>query len=566
MKKLHIHIFALLFLLSGCHEREVIVPAKKQETVKQTQALAPAKGTGQTSGTGTTTGTGTGTGPSTGTSGPTPPVSAPNTFYVSTTGDNAAGDGTAAKPLKTLAFAITKVPVSQGYTIELSAGTFIENGLIEVPLGVNITGAGIDQTILKSASSFYYHPATPGYATDKFLISLNESSQQNGNQTLKGFTIDGDSKQLHGGIYVHNRTNVVIDGVKVQNTNFTGLWLWDVKNSKVKNTQFINCSWGSTSYCSGALNLGNVESVEVDHITVDESIGYGIKAIGPGGNNNIINVKIHDSRISVTPFGLWNNGSAPNIAIELWSVNLVGNEIYNNYVDNTISLVNSNATPSTGIQTIRVHHNTIDMDARAHGLGYSIELTIHDAEIDHNYFNKGTYGIANWDHPMQNWSIHHNTFYAIQGTYPGEIVRSQSSGLHTVKLYNNTIEFASDKTMNVVGVYGGTSENVEIKNNLFIDSNTSYSYYPNQLIHLENGAALNNLEVKNNLFDTLPVGSVPGAYLNNVMVPDPMIQKIGSRSETYYMPKAGSPLIGAGINVGLAFTGSTPDIGAYEYK
>ena len=560
MKKLHIGIIALLFLFSRCSDNEIFIQAKKQETLNNSKA--PVKGTG----TGTSTGTATGTSTGTVTTPPISQVSAANTLYVSTTGDDTAGDGTAAKPLKTLAAAITKVPVGQGYTISLSAGTFVENGLIEVPLGVNITGAGIDQTILKSASSFYYHPATPAYATDKFLISLNGNSQQNGNQTLKGFTIDGDSKQLHGGIYVHNRTNVVIDGVKVQNTNFTGIWLWDVKNSIVKYSQLINCSWGSTSYCSGALNLGNVESVEIDHITVDESTGYGIKAIGPGGNNNIINTKIHDSRISVNPFGLWNGGTAPNIAIELWSVNLVGNEIYNNYVDNTISLVNSNATPSTGVQTIRVHHNTIDMDARAHGSGYSIELTIHDAEIDHNFINKGTYGIANWDHPMQNWSIHHNTFYAIQGTYPGEIVRSQSSGLHNVKLYSNTIEFASDKTMNVVGVYGGTSENVDVKNNLFINNNTSYSYYPNQLIHLENGAVLNNLEVKNNLFDKLSIGSVPGTYLGNITNLDPMILKSGSRSSTYYMPMAGSPLIDAGMNVGFAFTGSAPDIGVNEYQ
>ena len=491
-------------------------------------------------------------------------VSFGNIYYVSNTGNDISGDGSAGMPWRTLRYAVTRVAANLDHTIQMTAGTFIENGLVEVPLGVNVIGAGIDQTILRAASSLYYNPATPGYATDKFLISLNESSQQNGNQTLKDFTIDGDSKQLHGGIYVHYRNNVTIDGVKVQNTNFTGIWLWDVKSSKIKYTQLINCSWGSTSYCSGALNLGNVESLEVDHITVDESIGYGIKAIGPGGNNNIINTKIHDSRISVNPFGVWNGGSAPNIAIELWSVNLVGNEIYNNYVDNTISLINSNATPSTGIQTIRVHHNTIDMDTRAGGAGYGVELTIHDAEVDHNYFVKGNYGIANWDNPMINWNIHHNTFFAIQGTYPGEVVRSQWSGLHNVKLYSNTIEFASDKTMNVVGLYGGTSDNVDIQNNLFMDNNTGYSYYPNQLVHLENNAVLATLAVKNNLFSKLPVGSIPGTYQNNITT-DPLINFAGLRTDPYYLPKAGSPLIDAGVNLGFSYLGSAPDIGAFEY-
>ena len=484
-----------------------------------------------------------------------------NTLYVSTTG-NDTGDGSLAKPWKTLMYAVTKVPAGKGYTLQLSAGTFVETGLIAVPAGVNITGAGMTQTIIKSSSAFYYHPANPGYSTNKFLISLSAANPSNGNQSLSNFTIDGDSKQLHGGIYVFNRDSVTINQVTVQNTNFTGIWLWNVNNSKVENTTLINCSWGSTAYCSGALNLGNLSGVEITQLNVNESTGYGIKAIGPSGNNNIFNTTIHDSHISVNPVGLWSSGSNPNIAIELWQINLVGCQIYNTYVDNNISLVNSNATPSTGIQTIRVHDNTIDMDTRAHGAGYGLELTIHDAEVDHNYFIKGTQGIANWASPMKNWSIHHNTFYAIQGLYPGEIVRSQISGLHNVNIYNNTIEFASAQTMNVVGLYGGTSENVNVENNLIINNNTAYSFYPNSLVHMENGAVLNALVVENNLLFNLPVGTVPGTYSSN-LASDPQIDDAGTRPSPYYLPKTGSPLIQAGLNVGLTFVGSAPNIGAY---
>jgi hypothetical protein len=490
-------------------------------------------------------------------------LTAANSFHVSLTG-NDLNDGSVTKPWRTLRYAVTKVPPNQGFYIVLSEGTFIESGLIEVPLGVSIIGAGVGKTILKAASSFYYYPAAPGYALDKFLIRLNEVNQLNGNQSLSEFTIDGDAKKLHGGIYVRHRNNVTIENVKVQNTNFTGIWLWDMKDSKLINTELVNCSWGSTSYCAGALNLGNLENVEIDRLNVNESTGYGIKAIGPSGNNNIIKLNIHDSRVSVHPYGLWNGGKAPNIAIELWQVNLVGSQIQTTYVDNTISLINSNATPSTGIQTIRVHNNIIDMETRANGAGYGIELTIHDAEIDHNYFNKGTNGIANWDHPMKNWSIHHNTFYALQGIYPGEVVRSQKSGLHNVKLYNNTIEFTGTKTMNVVGLYGGVSDNVDIKNNLFINNNTSYSYYPNKLVHLENGATLTGLTVKNNSFTKLPFGSVPGTYQNN-QTSDALIAKSGARPSPYYMPQTGSTLINAGLDVGYAYASTAPDIGAYEY-
>ncbi|HEX8038446.1 MAG TPA: hypothetical protein VF490_04825, partial [Chryseosolibacter sp.] len=402
-------------------------------------------------------------------------------FYVDLSGSDVTGDGSTAKPWRTLQFAVSKVPANQGHIIRLSAGTFVESGRVDVPAGVSIEGSGKDITIVKANSSFYYYPATPGYATDKFLISLSGSNYATGNQYLKNFTIDGDAKKLHGGIFVHYRTFVTIDGVKVTGTNFSAIWLWDVKDSRVTNTDLINCSWGSTGYQVGAINLGNLDKVEIDHCYIDEDTGYGIKAIGPSGYNDMWNTKIHDCTITVNPTGLWNNGSAPNISIELWQVDPLSCEIYNCYIDNTVSLVNANNNPSTGNQTIRVHHNTIDLASRANGAGYAIELTMHDAEIDHNYIIKGSYAIANWDNPMQNWSIHHNIFYNIEGIYPGEIVRSQWSGLHNVNFYNNTVEFAGTKTVNLIGVYGGASDNINLKNNLVINSNTAYSYYPNQL-------------------------------------------------------------------------------------
>src|SRR5258706_7300962 len=493
-----------------------------------------------------------------------------NIYYVSTTGSDASGNGSSASPWKTLMYAVTKVAANQGHTIQVGAGTFVESGLVEVPLGVNVVGAGIDVTIFKAASSFYYHPADPGYGTDKFLISLSGFNPTDGNQTLSNFTIDGDSKQLHGGIYVRYRNKVVINTVKVTNTNFTGIWLWDVQDSQLTNSQLVNCSWGSTGFCAGALNLGNVQRVEVAQLNVDESTGYGIKAIGPDGYNDIFYLKIHDSHVSVAPYGLWNNGTAPNIAIELWLATLVGCEIYNTYVDNTISLVNSPGT-STGIQTIRVHDNTLDMATRANGAGYGVELSIHDAEIDHNYFLKGSYGIANWDNPMQNWNIHHNTFYALSNIYPGEVVRSQWSGLHNVKLYNNTIEFTGTNTMNVVGVYGGSSDNIDIKNNLVINSNTSYNYYPNQLVHAEPGATVTVLTVLNNSTTNLDPGSLINSLLsilnpltNVTVLSNPAVTKTGNRPTPYYIPASGSSLINAGLNVGFPYTGSAPDIGAYE--
>jgi gliding motility-associated-like protein len=483
-------------------------------------------------------------------------------FFVSPSG-NDEWDGSQANPWRTLKHAVTKVAANQNHTIRISAGTFIESGSFIVPAGVNIEGAGIDQTIIKSASSFHYNPQTPGFGTDKFLMNLSASNSLDGNQTLKNFTIDGDGKKLHGGIYVYNRNNVVIEKVKVQQTNFCGIWLWNVKNSALKDVKLVNCSWGSTAWAAGALNLGGIEKVEINGLDVDEDAGYGIKALGSPGNK-ISYLKIHDSRVSVIATGKWNNGSAPNISIELWSVDLVGCEIYNCYVDNHISLVHDTFFPPAGLRTIRVHHNVIDIETRAGGNGYGLELTVNNAEVDHNYFLKGKYGIANWAGSCKNWDIHHNVFYGISNFYPGETLRSQTTGFHNVKYYNNTIELIGTQTANVLSSYGGASDHVEIKNNLIINSNTAYSWYPNKLLHLENGASISGLQVQNNLHQNLPMGSVAGNYSSN-LTSDPKITKSGNRPDKYYFPLAGSPLIDAGVNVGLAFSGVAPDIGAYEY-
>ncbi|WP_276373408.1 Ig-like domain-containing protein [Chryseolinea sp. H1M3-3] len=482
-------------------------------------------------------------------------------YYVSTSG-NDAGNGSSGSPWRTLRHAVTKVPASQGHIIKLSAGTFVESGPFNVPPGVSIEGSGIDQTIIKAASSFYFNPSDPGFALDKFLMNLKSDSRTNGSQSLKYFTLDGDGKKLHGGIYIKNRDNITVDNIKVQYTNFCGLWLWDSKNSLIKELKLLNCSWGNAGWASGALQLANLEGMTIDRLNVDENVGYGIKALGSGGNR-ITNMKVFDSRISVTPNGKWANGAAPNIAFELWEVYLVGCEIYNNYLDNHLSIVNVQ-TPPTGIQSVRVHHNTFDMLSRAGGNGYAIELTVNDAEIDHNWINGGRYGIANWSPAYtSNWLIHHNTFNNLASYYPGEVVRSEKTGINNVKIYNNSVEFSGTNTMDFLGLHAGQSTNVDIKNNLIINSNTSYSWWPNVVVYTENGATISGLNVSNNFLNNIGVGTTSGTIANN-LTGDPKVAKSGTKPNPYFVPQTGSPLIDKGINLGLAFAGTAPEIGAHE--
>jgi len=150
---------------------------------------------------------------------------------------------------------------------------------------------------------------------------------------------------------------VVIDGVKfkIPISPASGFGC-----KRFQNTQYTACQLfvGSTGYCAVCADLAIWIVSKLPNWTSNE-IRATNQSVGPNGYNDIFNLKIHDSRISVNPFGFVNNGSAPNIALELWAVTLWVAKIYNCYVDNTISLVNSNAIPP-GIQTIRVHDNTLD--------------------------------------------------------------------------------------------------------------------------------------------------------------------------------------------------------------
>ena len=483
-------------------------------------------------------------------------------FYVSVTGNDVNGNGSLNRPWKTLRHAIKNISPDQDHILKISEGTFIEDAPLEIPSRISLEGSGIEKTFISPAASFYYHPTDPGYATKKFLITMSGSGYSHSGQSLKNLTIDGIEKKLHGGLFVRNRNNVEIKNVRIKNVNFCGIWILNSKGSTISNTSLINCAWASTDWCSGALQLGNLEDVEINNLTVDENSGYGIKALAEE-TNKFINLKIHDSRISVNPTGVWSDGKAPNISIELWSVDLVDCEISNSYVDNHISLVNTVHIPPPGSKSIRIHHNTIDLSTRANGNGYGMEISINEVEIDHNIFMTGKYGIVNWSDGVKNWAIHHNIFYGLKNETPGEILRSQKSGLHHVKFYNNTIEFMGTHTMNLIGLYGGTSEDLDIKNNLVINSNSSYNWYRNKLVHLENGT-LRNLQVMNNLFFNLNAKNIRGTFINN-RSEDPKIKRLGTRHTSYYSPQKGSPLVDAGVGVNLPFKGSAPDIGAHEY-
>src|SRR5688572_25324864 len=364
------------------------------------------------------------------------------TYYVSLSG-NDSNDGSSGRPWRTIANAVTKIPAGQGHTLQISAGTFVENQ-IHVPVGVHLSGAGRDVTIIKSNPSFYYYPSSPGFTNDKFLIRFYSGGSTAGNQSIKNLTIDGDGKKLHGGIFICNRNNVTVDNIKVQYVNFSGLWFYSSHNGVAKNIVLKDCAWGSSSWCSAALQFGNSTDLDISNFDIDEGRGYGIKNLGHDQNSVLRNIKLHHGKVSVHQAGLWDGGSAPNISIELWASGFDGTEIYNTYVDNHMSFVNPRNTQSS--TPLKIYNNVFDiLGPRTKGSGYCMELSSSSVEIKNNWFYGGYTAVVNWaGNVYTNWNVHHNVFYGISGgVNPTAVITSYKGGVQNLNLYNNTVEMTS---------------------------------------------------------------------------------------------------------------------------
>ncbi|MBT1700343.1 right-handed parallel beta-helix repeat-containing protein [Fulvivirgaceae bacterium PWU4] len=480
-----------------------------------------------------------------------------NFIYVSTSGNDASGDGTREAPWRTIHYATTQA--KEGQTLKLSDGIFAEEPFT-VPPGVNIEGQGKTRTIIKPNPSFYYNPPKPGFTPEKYLIHFSSPEPTPGNQYIKKLMIDGENKRLHGGIYINRRNGLHVEDIRIQNTNFNGLWLWDTDDTRVTNVELKDCSWGSVDWCNGALDIGNVKNIIIENCIIDEGTGYGIKSLGPD-NAQAVQLVIHHSHISVNPKGLWNNGMAPNISIELF--NLKNSQIHDCYIDNHISVAGNDTLSAE--KSIRIHHNTIDLDNRAGGQGYGIELNINNVEVDNNFFIKGFYGIVNWGAAKQQWDIHHNVFYGLQSIYPTEVLRSQTTGLHNVRLHNNTVELTGTTPVNLVGVYGGNSNGISIMNNLVIDAGGDKTSRFNEVLYTATGTTLNGVVISSNFFERLSPSEAK-KYLKENYTGKHGIMRSGNKPLPYYMLKKGSSLIDAGQEAGYAYEGKMPDVGAYEYK
>jgi hypothetical protein len=474
------------------------------------------------------------------------------TYYIDPSGSNRKGDGSQDQPWSALSYACTQVK-NTGDTIHINAGTYTDNYTCDLAVGVNIQGADKDKVTINSYISNWYIRAISDTLVD-------------GNQEISGFTLNGGSgpndRRLERGIYIHKRNNVSIHHTRFQNIQnrknngsavcFYGhITSWNRDNTVPPSQWATGCSFHDciVSNCAGlsiggdhmgALKLNGLASMEVYNNKFDESSTQGqcIKGVrgwlkGAKIFNNTF--KVADESIQRT----WHLG------IELWNL-CEDSEIYNNKFYNGLGSFVS-GQKLNGTYSLYFHHNEI-YNADIY------EFSINDVLIEYNHFEGyqsekhwAGGGISLWQtwasskSTIKNWTAKNNVFY---GGKRGAICITDKGRYVTFKnisIYNNVMDGIQGNGIIITGSRSSNFSNFKIKNNIFINCSKE---------NIENNATINSLEISHNFDD---YNKVELNYSGKR--PDPYYRALGPNAD----------VVDAGAKVGIPFTGSAPDVGAFEF-
>ena len=397
------------------------------------------------------------------------------TFYVAKNGSDKKGDGTVTHPWFSLPFAIRNNALHPGDLIQLSAGVFILSEPVILPKGISLHGVD-EHTII--TGSFYFQIADTDYHhhSEKFLIQVPVAADQ----TISNLVLDGQSRQLHGGLFIGKSERTLVTHLLVRDFNWSGIWLFESSQCEVSYIKLFNNAYQHKNNSTGNLQIFKVADLKLHHLFIKETRwAYGIKtytidwttkdwwnaAVG-----TITNLEISDNYIDVPELGGWvvpeTDIHAPDIAIELQGVDLLSVNIHHNWLNNHISAV-LKRWGSTG-QTLHIHHNIFDI----HRWGYAIELNQDYVEVDHNLFFGGQHPFAQWqgDRTNRGMHIHHNYITGLNTDAGYNGIMHWIGGIDSLFFNNNTIVFeTSPKNPLFYSDRKNAFSNTALRNNIFIN-------------------------------------------------------------------------------------------------
>ncbi|WP_343695020.1 T9SS type A sorting domain-containing protein [Flavobacterium sp.] len=408
--------------------------------------------------------------------------------YVSTTGNDTTGTGTAALPYKTIVKGVQAAP--SGGTVLVLSGTYAVTGPIYV---------GKPLTIQKSGSGAVIVNASGWTSTDTYVLGIVNTS----NVTIDGLTISNKIGNGSKGIWIlansgatANLNNITIKNCIVKNIGWTsnnlsaipansgivanaikvdgGNGTYAITNVKIDNNEVNNCA---TGWGEAVTVTGNVNGFSVSGNTVYDIANIGIVAAGnylstgASSNNQARNGIIASNEVFncmsavANSAGIYVDG-ALNITVQR-------NEVFRCGVGLSVGAEQNTSTGNGGLSTGHIVNNnsvynnviTGAIFGGVNGSGYTTSVA--NTKIFNNTFYKNRTGATiNGVTTIQGTSV-----ATLADNFGGEVHFQNSSGI----TYKNNIMYATTNKKAFLASYGYTISGFVSNYNLYYrETNTDF--------------------------------------------------------------------------------------------
>ncbi|SFC84669.1 T9SS type A sorting domain-containing protein [Flavobacterium phragmitis] len=408
--------------------------------------------------------------------------------YVSTTGNDTTGTGTATLPFKTILKGVQAAP--SGGTVLVLSGTYPVTGPIYV---------GKPLTIQKSGSAAVIINASGWTSTDTYVLGIVNTS----NVTIDGLTISNKIGNGSKGIWIlansgatANLNNITIKNCIVKNIGWIsnnlsaipansgivanaikvdgGNATYAITNVKIENSEINNCAtgWGEAVTLTGNVNgfsvLGNTvyDIANIGIVAAGNYTSTGATSNNQARNGIIASNEVFDCMSAVAnSAGIYVDG-ALNVTIER-------NEVYNCGVGLAVGAEQNTATgnggQSTGhiVNNNSVYNNVVTGAIFGGVIGSGYTTSVSDTKIFNNTFYKNRTGAT----INGVTTIGGTAVSTIADIYGGEVHFQNSSGI----TFKNNILYATTGKKAFLASYGYTISNFVSNYNLYYrEDNTDF--------------------------------------------------------------------------------------------
>ena len=522
-------------------------------------------------------------------------------LYISPTGNNTTGNGTAAAPWATLTYACTQA--TSGDTIFVTAGNYTETARAALPVSVSILGDSTNIPVIT------YTYAASGTRDGAIYLNSAAGAPTNGNQSISYINLNGSSLTSNRAIAVNYRYNVDVHHCTIENFDDTGVWFYvspsyaHATGNSVYNCTINNCSSAASGF-AGCVRFEGQDGF----LCYDNTISNKDRVAGTNGtcinSDNNVRYRLYDN----TFYRNDHEDDDWNFFLEMWdyqgdceiydntfyglatldfsgSVNEIiagctyGLKIYNNKMINSANGLYTKPTDTKAIIAITIenggHEKVYIYNNLIQRFGWGIELATATSETggtwDQDWVMKDIYIYNNIIEGVgySDYQYCYGFLYLNETNLDGFTVTTDN-----INILNNTITAMVGSTYQGIRFSGGdTLSNLNIKNNI-IQGFDSYGIYLGE--HATDGLSMTNVAVTYNCMNgngTNTVGIDGDIVQTNFAVATGNITTAPAFQTNSLRLSSTSPCINAGLSVGLTsdYFGhrvpqqDTVDIGAHEY-